>query len=326
MKYILIIMFGLLLWTGCGDEETLEPSTEPEFRYVLPQGDHDYDDRIVRWYEDCGFYILYKFEDKDVYYNESMPWEGFVQDTIVINESVQVYSHRGLSVEQADETYVGQQLAWIEEMFLNHYSKDLLRLAMPKKVILGKDLKYCLVLGNNMLSEQPQDYNMNIANTLIFSHGDSSINELSNDVLVDVKNALHNWLLIDNLSAHYPVDKLTDFFAVTDYSKTLSADYYEEWLAEGWLGRLSDSEEQAQEEDVKTYVEMIITTPKKWLEVDVNSLPMKEWFEAMNYDYAGYLNVATDVNGNIKKKYDVLVSVFKDWGVDLEAIGNMYYE
>ena len=65
MRYLLTIILGLFLWTGCNDDdETLVPSTEPEFRYVLPQGNHDYDTKIVNWYEDCGFYILYKYEDK----------------------------------------------------------------------------------------------------------------------------------------------------------------------------------------------------------------------------------------------------------------------
>ena len=56
MRYLLTIILGLFLWTGCNDDdETLVPSTEPEFRYVLPQGNHDYDTKIVNWYEDCGF-------------------------------------------------------------------------------------------------------------------------------------------------------------------------------------------------------------------------------------------------------------------------------
>ena len=37
MRYLLTIILGLFLWTGCNDDdETLVPSTEPEFRYVLP--------------------------------------------------------------------------------------------------------------------------------------------------------------------------------------------------------------------------------------------------------------------------------------------------
>ena len=46
----------------------------------------------------------------------------------------------------------------------------------------------------------------------------------------------------------------------------------------------------------------------------------------MNYDYAGFLHPSKDVAGNIKKKYDLIVAAFKDWGVDLPAIGDLYYE
>ena len=131
MRYFLIIILGLFLWTGCNDDdEKLTPSTEPEFRYVLPQGDHDYDTKIVSWYEDCGIYFLYKFENKDVYYNENDRWAGFVEDTSRINESELVFYNPGLRVELPDEEYVGKQLEWIEKLFLNHYSRELLKKKM----------------------------------------------------------------------------------------------------------------------------------------------------------------------------------------------------
>ena len=277
MRYFLIIILGLFLWTGCNDDdEKLTPSTEPEFRYVLPQGDHDYDTKIVSWYEDCGIYFLYKFEDKDVYYNENDRWAGFVEDTSRINESELVFYNPGLHVELPDEEYVGKQLEWVEKLFLNHYSKELLKKKMVKKVILAKNVTYCHRLGNNILSEQERDYFNNIANTLIFSHGDASVENLANKDMLKMKNDLHTWMLTEKLVDDYPMAELEDFLSVTDYSKTLSADYYEEWMSEGWLGRLANSEEEAKRTDVRTYLEMIITTPKEILEIDVNSISYRD--------------------------------------------------
>ncbi|MEI3421734.1 MAG: hypothetical protein V8R91_12150 [Butyricimonas faecihominis] len=46
---------------------------------------------------------------------------------------------------------------------------------MVKKVILAKNVTYCYRLGNKDLAEQERDYFSNIANTLIFSHGDASV-------------------------------------------------------------------------------------------------------------------------------------------------------
>lgn len=50
-----------------------------------------------------------------------------------------------------------------------------------------------------------------------------------------MKNELHTWMLTEKLVDDYPMAELEDFLSVTDYSKTLSADYYEEWMAEGWI-------------------------------------------------------------------------------------------
>ena len=94
------------------------------------------------------------------------------------------------------------------------------------------------------------------------------------------------------------------------------------------LGRLANSEEEAKRTDVRTYLEMIITTPKEILEIDVNSVSRQDplFWVIRNYDYAGFLHPSKDVAGNIKKKYDLIVAAFKDWGVDLPAIGDLYYE
>ena len=204
----------------------------------------------------------------------------------------------------------------------------MLKKKMVKKVILAKNVTYCHRLGNNILSEQERDYFNNIANTLIFSHGDASVENLANKDMLKMKNDLHTWMLTEKLVDDYPMAELEDFLSVTDYSKTLSADYYEEWMSEGWLGRLANSEEEAKRTDVRTYLEMIITTPKEILEIDVNSISYRDplFRVIMNYDYAGFLHPSKDVAGNIKKKYDLIVAAFKDWGVDLPAIGDLYYE
>ena len=195
--------------------------------------------------------------------------------------------------------------------------------------------KLDMVLGNDMVSIAPRDYmNTNIANTLIFSHGDETINELDNETLMEMKNVLHTWLLTERLYEYYPMEALSEFLSVTDYYMTLNADYYPEWESMGWiLGTLADSEEQAMEEDIKAYIEMIINTPKEILEMDMDALMMSDmqtWMDIMMNDYwsqfAGMLHESIDVAGNIKKKYDLLVEAFKDWGVDLEAIGTLYAE
>lgn len=63
---------------ACSDDDNLTPSERTEFGYTVPQGDHEYDDRIVDWNKRCNTFILYKFDLKELYWqvsswNESKP-------------------------------------------------------------------------------------------------------------------------------------------------------------------------------------------------------------------------------------------------------------
>ena len=63
---MIFIVLSLVAWTSCYDEDALVPTETSEFNYTLPQGDHDYDTKIVDWNERCGFYVLYKLDRKSV--------------------------------------------------------------------------------------------------------------------------------------------------------------------------------------------------------------------------------------------------------------------
>ena len=67
MKYrFIFVICCLVLFIRCYNEDTLVSTETPELKYVLPQGNHDYDDKIVDWFERSGFYILYKFGPEDI--------------------------------------------------------------------------------------------------------------------------------------------------------------------------------------------------------------------------------------------------------------------
>lgn len=87
MKFrVFYLVFGLLVWFGCNDEDAITPSTELEPFLSLPQGNHDYDDRIMKLYEDLGVEIFYRFEPKDVYFNyTSGIWNDIEIDTTFNN-------------------------------------------------------------------------------------------------------------------------------------------------------------------------------------------------------------------------------------------------
>ena len=56
---ILYILICLSAWiVSCDNEDNLSPTETPEIGYVVPQGDHDYDQKIVDWSERCNSFIL----------------------------------------------------------------------------------------------------------------------------------------------------------------------------------------------------------------------------------------------------------------------------
>ena len=103
--YYLFILVGCLL--ACNDEDSLTPTEIPEFGYSVPQGNHDYDDRIVDWNKRCNTFILYKFNLKELYWQVNA-WEESKPEPEGSTSSFP-YTN-GLLGAVADEEYVGEQL------------------------------------------------------------------------------------------------------------------------------------------------------------------------------------------------------------------------
>ena len=98
-------------------------------------------------------------------------------------------AYGNFKVDEANEEYVGEQLAWIEEMFLNFYPELVLKKTMPMKIILGRNLKE--MFGGTALD---RSYYTDAYNSLIFSHGDESIENLTQHRKDSLKSILHTWL------------------------------------------------------------------------------------------------------------------------------------
>ena len=129
MKIIYCLPVLLLLFlTGCYEKEgDITPSEGLEEIFPLPQGNHEYDNQILKWHDKYGFYALYIFEAKDLYWANTEWLEG-------LNPNV---SNNGtLKAKAANPDYVGQQLEVFKELFLNNYSDELIKEGMPLRVLL----------------------------------------------------------------------------------------------------------------------------------------------------------------------------------------------
>ena len=62
-----VFIYGMI---AC-DDDNLIPTTRPEFGYSVPQGEHDYDDRIVDWKIDVIFLFYMNTDARDIYWSVS---------------------------------------------------------------------------------------------------------------------------------------------------------------------------------------------------------------------------------------------------------------
>lgn len=235
MKKILLyslICLGLSMLTACHDEDTLAPSEEPEMGYVLPQGNHDFDKRIMAWNEKAGLFILYKFADKDI------RWR---YDTWLDEEEI-TYTF-------ADTNYINKQLDLIEKKFLNFYSPEILRESMPLKLML---------LG------QLDDYSSYVHKRNVYVNfdgiavawGDKSIDEMTaaqrNLFKTEVNQAFIKKVKVQVPEAFSKESVYDDEY----YSRD---EMYE-------LGFLALSQSTDALRDFNKYVEVIVSNPKSFLE------------------------------------------------------------
>ena len=287
MKQLIVNMLlaGMILLACCDDSETLYPSDIAEYEIVIPQGDHDYDDRIVEWFERTGVYILYQFDSVDVYYHPTSGWGNF-------------------SVKEADEDYVGAQLDFVEKNFLNFYPDEVLRKCMPLKICLGKELIGALFPGNHYQSH---------FNNLIISHGDATLTALTAEERETFKSQINNFLLeriVNSLS-------LEAFYDVSDYSWTSSVEIpaTSECYSLGFI--LQPNQFSGENYfDAIEFAKMIITNPYEKLTEEPESAAYNRT------DFTGILHPKKDVNGLILEKYKLIVAAFAEWGIDLQKIGD----
>lgn len=296
--YYVCLSMLVTFFVACNDEDNLVPTDTPEFGYRVPQGNHDYDDQIVAWNERCNTFILYKFNLKELYWAITS-WEES-KPTPEDHDYQYPYLNSGFVGEVADENYVGQQLSLLEDMFLNFFPDTTLRRCLPLKLLLCSKLFRRDVAGNETFLNIKSGYDylaFNWGNGNILNMTDKEKNSFKQDV---------NTTFLERLINSSKIVPTEVFYEEMNYKdKITQANMY----ARGFLSAETD-----QKKDILFYIRAIVSTPYE----DLLAEPADK-----DYTYMGILNSKKDVNGYIRKKYNVLVDQFKeDYGIDLQAIGN----
>lgn len=302
------ICFGAALLTlllgSCSNEDTPTPSTgtEPFWSLAdLPQGDHEYDQRIVELSEKYNSVILYKFDIKEFYWNvtSDIRWWGDKYDSF----------HPGYDAKVADENYVGELVKLLEEKVIVHFPDTLLTRTMPHKVLLLSKLDYAAEMfpSGKITWETIDAYSgydylaFNWANADIeaFTPADRTrfkskgcaafLNRLADKELIERSSEFHD---LTNYSASYSTT--SDYPSDADITKLRQQ------------GIINWSSRADQMLDWKDYVNAITGSTLEQLEAE-----------------GGILNASFDKYRRIRAKYDLIVAHFKErYNIDLQAIGD----
>lgn len=359
-KYILCaLIIGLTGWWSCSDDdETLVPSDPVVTIIELPQGDHDYDTRIVDFYHRTGVYLLYKFSDKEIYYNVNNSWNVIYSDTTLILEMYTLgeynyvqdgvfymsngdscplgesYTEDGLwrevIVEGDQVSYTYENVLWsgtfrVEEADEAHVGKQLtlledLFLGYYSDSVLREAMPLKVLLGQNLVYRSSNRFLQENYRVNFNNLIFNYGNETVDALTVSQKKTIKSELNLWFITGRIKPDlSFDDFWSVSTYNWSTSA------------GRPST----ATSYELGYIVRPTTSTGALYKDADLlNYLSMivNNSYETLTVqpasgeynatDYTGILHPDKDTRGLIRQKYDILINVFKKAGIDLQAIGN----
>ena len=122
---VCIICTGII--SGCNqDEDTLEPSEHLPMKYTLPQGDAEYDDRILEFYKTFDTFILYDYDTIDPFWN--------VQSVINTTKDYHIVLPKNENIEVGVNT--------LFDLWLGLYSDEFLQGRLPRYLFLADSVYY----------------------------------------------------------------------------------------------------------------------------------------------------------------------------------------
>ncbi|PZP40809.1 MAG: hypothetical protein DI598_19020, partial [Pseudopedobacter saltans] len=109
---VFIIAATAIVIISCRKEQQLTPSDIDEYGYHLPQGNHNFDKRIVAYFERWKTYLLYDFSNMDAQWNVT-------------------YNDPYYTLVPADTNYVDRQLDLLDSTFFRYYDDSVLLKYLP---------------------------------------------------------------------------------------------------------------------------------------------------------------------------------------------------
>ncbi|WP_316834248.1 putative zinc-binding metallopeptidase [Pedobacter nutrimenti] len=289
IKLLMLLGGFVLLITSCRKTEaTLTPSTTPEPGFKIPQGNHDYDQRIVSYYNRWGTYVLYKFSQQDI------AWQVSTNDKFY-------------TTVPADTLYINQQLDLIEKTFFRYYADSTLKKYLPTKFFL------CSSLASN--NTQRNAYLIPFSNGNFGGIGSFAVNG-GNSAVSTINPAVYrgdvNFSFLKMMDLQFKMLESNVFIGLSDYTTAITGTQADRYIR-GFLGVTSAV--PAPSQDWQSYIQAIVSNSYAFL-TDPNTT-------ATDATNRGILSPVKDVNGLVNRKYNAIIAFYKtQYHIDLQVIGN----
>ncbi len=331
MRYIhstlvCVALAALAAFTSCNyDEDELTPSGVTS-SYQLPQGSHDYDATIQKFYEENGVYLLYKFSNKDAYWTPS----GWTNGTPSEDNS----GKQGFTVKAADETYVGQQVNLLNEVWFSKLSTTAKKRLLPTIILLCSEVNNVVFtydffpVFKSYYAESPILSHYNYAN-LCVTYGSSAISSLTEAQKKEYANSIiESWA--EYISEH-KAEPTSEFSTSIDYSST-AITYLSSPAECCAVGTLNAGYNTTAVKDWQLFLDMMMLYPESYLTEDAGDLSnVWSFTNYVNGDYVydyegifhGILNLKRDTKGLLKQRYDIVRNYFiTNYDFDPQSVGN----
>lgn len=297
MKLYVIICgmaFVLLLAACTKNEPVLTSSNKDEWGLHVPQGNADYDKRIVGYHERWGTYLLYKFSDLE------FSWNVTNVDTM----------YKGIG---ADPNYINQQLDLLENTFFNFYSDSTLKKYLPIKFMLCSSLTFQKNRVDALLLNGPVNAGYEV---FAVNWGNSRIANITSPVdSLSIFRSNVNLSFLRMMQSKKYSSLSNQFIAVSDYTVFWGAP--DAMNKRGFLANGSSygSSPLNKDMDWDAFLKMIISNPYSYLTDPATT--------ASDPSAKGVLTTVKDSSGLIARKYKAMIDYYKDnFNIDLQRIGN----
>lgn len=290
------VLLSASLFSACSkSEKDLMPSGIAEMAPQIPQGNNNYDDRIVEYHDRWGSYLLYKFSKPE------FSWQVTGMDSYYVGVG-------------ADPAYISDQLDLLEDTFFKYYQDSTLRRYLPIKFMLCSSLTHH---GSRVDALMLNSTAMAGYETFAVNWGNSRIREINNPIdstSIFRANVNYSFLKMMRTKNHSGTSDI--FMSVSSYTPLAwgapDLVYGRGFLANGltWAGTANNFNE-----DWDSFLKAIIYNPYSYL-TDGDTTPSDP-------SAKGILSSVKDTSGLIRRKYDAMIDYYKtNYNIDLQRIGN----